>query len=340
MKRLALLATGIFLAPARPGRGLLRLLRRRGRRRAVQQRHPGGAHARRHPHGSVHGQQLPGPARRTLPWWCRCRWCCRKKTSRPCRQAIFQRVDAAHLAAPGRVLGAKSLPHAPARLPEGRCMVASYARPSIRRRRDPALEEGRKRTPKVRCRGQVRGRRVPDRDLSADDSTGPLRLAQRQAQIQYSQRGRKSAAAVYRQRYEVLSWPRSISKKSSVDPEGRTMLSPCAFTTTAIPSALPIRLGLLNSKGTQDLIVHILARGQRYEVANYKNVTIPTNIYITGQDQAALWRVLRLALRRTMRAEPPRRGHRILLGRGQVRSRARDPTPRSSPMRSRLWAAM
>ncbi|HUS27936.1 MAG TPA: MYXO-CTERM sorting domain-containing protein, partial [Kofleriaceae bacterium] len=30
--------------------------------------------------------------------------------------------------------------------------------------------------------------------------------------------------------------------------------------------------------GTQDLIVNILAPGQRYEVANYPNVTIPTNI--------------------------------------------------------------
>jgi hypothetical protein len=41
---------------------------------------------------------------------------------------------------------------------------------------------------------------------------------------------------------------------------------------------LPIRLGLANSSGTQDLIVNILAPGQRYEVANYGNVTIPTNL--------------------------------------------------------------
>jgi hypothetical protein len=34
----------------------------------------------------------------------------------------------------------------------------------------------------------------------------------------------------------------------------------------------------MNAKGPQDLIVHILARNQRYEVANYENVTIPTNI--------------------------------------------------------------
>jgi hypothetical protein len=39
-----------------------------------------------------------------------------------------------------------------------------------------------------------------------------------------------------------------------------------------------VRLGLLNSGGTQDLIVHILAPSQRYQVANYPNVTIPTNL--------------------------------------------------------------
>ena len=44
---------------------------------------------------------------------------------------------------------------------------------------------------------------------------------------------------------------------------------------------LPIRLGLANSGGTQDLIVNILAPGQRYEVANYPNVTIPTNFDVT-----------------------------------------------------------
>jgi MYXO-CTERM domain-containing protein len=35
---------------------------------------------------------------------------------------------------------------------------------------------------------------------------------------------------------------------------------------------------MLNSGGTQDLIVHILAPNQRYVVANYPSVTIPTNL--------------------------------------------------------------
>ncbi|MEZ4365486.1 MAG: DUF2330 domain-containing protein [Kofleriaceae bacterium] len=59
---------------------------------------------------------------------------------------------------------------------------------------------------------------------------------------------------------------------------GRAALSPLRFHYDSEEFALPIRLGLANSSGTQDLIVHILARGQRYEVANYENVTIPTNL--------------------------------------------------------------
>ena len=60
--------------------------------------------------------------------------------------------------------------------------------------------------------------------------------------------------------------------------DGRAALSPLRFHYDSEQFVLPIRLGLANSGGTQDLIVSILAPGQRYQVANYKNVTIPTNL--------------------------------------------------------------
>jgi MYXO-CTERM domain-containing protein len=60
--------------------------------------------------------------------------------------------------------------------------------------------------------------------------------------------------------------------------DGRAALSPLRFHYDSEQFNLPIRLGLANSSGKQDLIVNILAPGQRYEVANYGNVTIPTNI--------------------------------------------------------------
>jgi hypothetical protein len=71
---------------------------------------------------------------------------------------------------------------------------------------------------------------------------------------------------------------------AKVDPKkvtfdgGRAALSPLRFHYDSDDFSLPIRLGLANSSGTQDLIVSILAPNQRYEVANYKNVTIPTNL--------------------------------------------------------------
>jgi hypothetical protein len=60
--------------------------------------------------------------------------------------------------------------------------------------------------------------------------------------------------------------------------EKRAALSPLRFHYDTEHFSLPIRLGLANSSGTQDLIVNILAPHQRYEVANYTNVTIPTNL--------------------------------------------------------------
>ncbi len=63
--------------------------------------------------------------------------------------------------------------------------------------------------------------------------------------------------------------------------DGQAQLSPIRFHYDSEEFKLPVRLGLINSSGTQDLIVHILGRGTRYEVANYPNVTIPTNLDVS-----------------------------------------------------------
>ena len=66
--------------------------------------------------------------------------------------------------------------------------------------------------------------------------------------------------------------------KVTFDADHRAALSPLRFHYDSDELSLPIRLGLANSSGTQDLIVNILSPRQRYDVANYGNVTIPTNI--------------------------------------------------------------
>lgn len=69
--------------------------------------------------------------------------------------------------------------------------------------------------------------------------------------------------------------------KVKFDSSGRATLSPLRFHYDADTFNLPVRLGLINSSGTQDLIINILAKRARYEVANYPNVTIPTNLDVS-----------------------------------------------------------
>ncbi len=59
--------------------------------------------------------------------------------------------------------------------------------------------------------------------------------------------------------------------------EGHAALSPLRFHYDSEDFQLPIRLGMANSSGTQDLVINILSAAKRYEVANYKNALIPTN---------------------------------------------------------------
>ncbi|NVB36863.1 DUF2330 domain-containing protein [Pseudenhygromyxa sp. WMMC2535] len=65
--------------------------------------------------------------------------------------------------------------------------------------------------------------------------------------------------------------------------DGQAMLSPLRFHYDAESFSLPVRLGLINSQGDQDLLIHILGKGERYEAANYPNVTIPTNLEVKDE---------------------------------------------------------
>ena len=67
---------------------------------------------------------------------------------------------------------------------------------------------------------------------------------------------------------------------------GIATLSPLRFHYDTDTFSLPVRLGLMNSAGTQDLIVNVFAKGQRYEVANYPNTTIPTNFDVAEPARA------------------------------------------------------
>ncbi len=93
-----------------------------------------------------------------------------------------------------------------------------------------------------------------------------------------------------------------VEKVKKVD--GRLTLSPLRFHYDTKDFNLPIRLGMMNSSGTQDLIVHILAPGTRYEVANYKNATIPTNLDVKEEARTRFGEFYAALFDRTLEKNP------------------------------------
>jgi hypothetical protein len=69
-------------------------------------------------------------------------------------------------------------------------------------------------------------------------------------------------------------------KKVKRDAQGAVQLSPLRFHFDANELRLPVRLGLLNATGKQDLIVYVIHPESRFEVANYANTFIPTNLEV------------------------------------------------------------
>jgi hypothetical protein len=86
--------------------------------------------------------------------------------------------------------------------------------------------------------------------------------------------------------------------------KGQAMLSPLRFHYDSDTFNLPVRLGLVNSSGTQDLIVNILAREQRFEVANYPNATIPTNLDVAEEARAQFGAFYAALFDRTIEKNP------------------------------------
>jgi hypothetical protein len=58
---------------------------------------------------------------------------------------------------------------------------------------------------------------------------------------------------------------------------GRTWLSPLQFAFDSEKFMLPVRLGMLNADGPQDLVVYVLTQRGRVETTNYRTVKVPSN---------------------------------------------------------------
>ncbi len=67
------------------------------------------------------------------------------------------------------------------------------------------------------------------------------------------------------------------------DAHGNVALSPLRFDYEANDLRVPVRLGLLNANGKQDLIIYVLNPESRFESSNYKNVFVPTNLEVVNE---------------------------------------------------------
>jgi hypothetical protein len=92
--------------------------------------------------------------------------------------------------------------------------------------------------------------------------------------------------------------------KVQMSADGHAALSPLRFHYDSEDFSLPIRLGMANSSGKQDLIVNIISPDKRFEVANYKNVFIPTNFDIKSSAKSRFGEFYAALFDRTIEQNP------------------------------------
>ncbi len=114
--------------------------------------------------------------------------------------------------------------------------------------------------------------------LSAKDSGG-LETWLRQEKYNIPQ-GAAAALAPYIRDKSKFFVAKVNIKKVVRNAQGGVQLSPLRFFFDANELRLPVRLGLLNAGGKQDLIVYVIHPDSRFEVANYANTFIPTNLEV------------------------------------------------------------
>ena len=116
--------------------------------------------------------------------------------------------------------------------------------------------------------------------LSAKESTG-LETWLRQNKYKLPD-GAAGALAPYVREQQKFFVAKVDIKKVRRDAHGLVVLSPLRVAYDSAELRLPVRLGLLNAESKQDLIIYILHPQQRFEVANYRNVFVPTNLEVNN----------------------------------------------------------
>jgi hypothetical protein len=137
--------------------------------------------------------------------------------------------------------------------------------------------------------------------LGADESQGLVRWLE--AEGYQLPRGAEAVLRPY-----VERGMRFFAAKVDVDrvrfDNGRALLSPLRIRYDSERLALPIRLGTLASPGKQDLVVHVISRQGRYEVANRPNVRVPTNLEVRAATKGRFRAFYESLLDHVWRQEP------------------------------------
>ncbi|MFO0594991.1 MAG: DUF2330 domain-containing protein [Myxococcaceae bacterium] len=136
--------------------------------------------------------------------------------------------------------------------------------------------------------------------LSAKDSLG-LEIWLKEEKYKIPD-GAQAALAPYVQQGSKFFVAKVNAKKAKMV-DGHAVLSPLRFHYDSEQFSLPVRLGLLNSNGAQDLIVTVIAKS-RYELANLKNVLVPTNVDVRTRTQPQFGGFYRELLDRTFKKYP------------------------------------
>jgi hypothetical protein len=89
---------------------------------------------------------------------------------------------------------------------------------------------------------------------------------------------------------------------------GQTRLRPLQFAYESRRFMLPLRLGMLNANGPQDLIVYALTRHGRVEASNYRTVKLPANLALPVGVRAEFGRFYQALFER----QAAREGHRVV----------------------------
>jgi hypothetical protein len=109
--------------------------------------------------------------------------------------------------------------------------------------------------------------------LSAQDSNG-LETWLRRNNYQIPQGANQVLRPYIQQKMKFFVAKVNLAELSKT---GNTQLRPLQIAYKSPKFMLPIRLGMLNAQGDQDLIVYLLSPKGRVQVTNYRTVEIPTN---------------------------------------------------------------